>query len=695
MHDTEDMPVDVDFDEEEPSFSDPEDFEDDVDDEELLGDLLREKPQEADGIDSVVVVDNVPQVGPERLEKLKNVIHKIFSKFGKITNEFYPTVDGPEGLTKGYIFLEYGAPTQALEAVKNADGYKLDKQHTFRVNVFTDFDKYMSISDEWETPEKQPFKDFGNMRHWMEDPDCRDQYSVIYESGERTAIFNNDAKDPIVSEERARWTETYVRWSPKGTYLATFHQRGIALWGGEKFKQIQRFSHQGVSLIDFSPCERYVVTFSPLMDTKEDPQAIIIWDILTGQKKRGFHCESSAHWPIFKWSHDGKFFARMTQDTLSIYETPSMGLLDKKSLKISGIKDFSWSPGDNIIAFWVPEDKDIPARVTLMQLPSRQEIRVRNLFNVVDCKLHWQRQGDYLCVKVDRTPKGTQGVVTNFEIFRMREKQVPVDVVEMKGDPESKTAESIIAFRLSWEPNVSKFAVLHGESPRINASFYHSVMSVNNGKIELIKMFDKQQANSIFWSPQGQFMVLAGLRSMNGALAFVDTSDCTMMNMVEHYMASDVEWDPTGRYLVTSVSWWSHKVDNAYWLWTFQGRLLQKNNKDRFCQLLWRPRPATLLTQDSIKVIKKDLKKYSKIFEQKDRLSQSKASRELVDKRRSMMEDYRTYREAALQQHHEQKTARLQLRGGVDTDELDSNTDDWEEETIEFFINEEIIPLGE
>lgn len=41
-------------------------------------------------------------------------------------------------------------------------------------------------------------------------------------------------------------------------------------------------------------------------------------------------------------------------------------------------------------------------------MPSRQEIRVRNLFNVVDCKLHWQRNGDYLCVKVDRTPKGTQ-----------------------------------------------------------------------------------------------------------------------------------------------------------------------------------------------------------------------------------------------------------------------------------------------
>lgn len=43
----------------------------------------------------------------------------------------------------------------------------------------------------------------GNMRHWIEDSDCRDQYSVIYEAGERTAIFSNDAKDPILAEERA------------------------------------------------------------------------------------------------------------------------------------------------------------------------------------------------------------------------------------------------------------------------------------------------------------------------------------------------------------------------------------------------------------------------------------------------------------------------------------------------------------
>ena len=57
------------------------------------------------------------------------------------------------------MFLEYQNPREAAEAVKNADGYKLDKQHTFQVNLFTDFDKYASIPDEWEPPMPQPYKD--------------------------------------------------------------------------------------------------------------------------------------------------------------------------------------------------------------------------------------------------------------------------------------------------------------------------------------------------------------------------------------------------------------------------------------------------------------------------------------------------------------------------------------------------------
>lgn len=72
---------------------------------ELLGDLLKQKPHETDGIDSVIIIDNIPKVGPEKQDKLKNMIRKIFGKFGKIQTEFFP-LDGDT--TKGYkIFSTY------------------------------------------------------------------------------------------------------------------------------------------------------------------------------------------------------------------------------------------------------------------------------------------------------------------------------------------------------------------------------------------------------------------------------------------------------------------------------------------------------------------------------------------------------------------------------------------------------------
>lgn len=57
-----------------------------------------------------------------------------------------------------------------------------------------------------------------------------------------------------------------------------------------------------------------------------------------------------------------------------------------------------------------------------------------------------------------------------------------------------------------------------------------------------------------------------------------------------------------GRYVATAVSWWGHKVDNAFWLWNFQGKLLYKQPMEKFCQLLWRPRTPSLLSKDKVKV---------------------------------------------------------------------------------------------
>ncbi|CAD6227830.1 GSCOCG00006288001-RA-CDS [Cotesia congregata] len=683
----EDSPNDKDFNDAQPDFSDPEDFVDDIDDEDLLPDILAQKPQETDGIESVIIVDGTPQVEPERFEKFNNLINKLFSKFGTIVNKHYPKNE--QGITKGYIFLEYTNKMSAAAAIKARNNYKIDKFHTFKVNHFTDFKKYEKIPEDWEPPAPQPYNAVQDLHYNLLEPDAYDQFAVLAGNGSAVLIqvWLNSAPEPTLIQERAQWTETYFKWSPLGTYMATFHSQGVALWGGAKFDRLARFGQIGVECIDFSPRERYIVTFSPRMDGGADAKRLVIWDILTGQEKRSFVTDGMSTWPIFRWSHDDKYLACMGEDILSVYETPSFGLLEKKSIKTPAIRDFSWSPTDNVIAYWVPEDKDVPARVTLLEIPSRSELRNKNLFNVADCKIFWQKSGDYLCVKVDRFSKKKEkteqkytGMSYNFEIFHMREKQIPVDSVEMK--------EPIHAF--AWEPIGSKFAIIHGEVPNVSVSFYE----VRCGhQPALLKKLEKRACNHLFWSPAGQFIVLAGMTSMAGALEFVDTKDFSIMNTTDHYQVSDIEWDPTGRYVVTAVSSWKTSVDNAYWIWTFQGRILKRVNLNAFNQLLWRPRPPTLLTADQIKEIKKNLKKYSSQFESKDKMRMTKASKEVIDKRRALMEAFNEYREKRIDEWKGQKKRRMDLRCYVDTDSLESDTKNVEEEVVEFFVKEEIIPI--
>merc|ERR1719230_1152057 len=123
------------------------------------------------------------------------------------------------------------------------------------------------------------------------------------------------------------------------------------------------------------------------------------------------------------------------------------------------------------------------------------------------------------------------------------------------------------------------------------------------------------------------------------------------------------------------------------WIWTFQGRLLQKHPMDRFCQFLWRPRPPSLLPEEQKKEIKKNMKKYQAQFELKDRMSQSKASKEMVEKRRKMKADFDSWKAGAREEYEANKAWRVAARNGLDTDSLSSNVQDFDEEIVEFLVD--------
>ncbi|KAF6171307.1 hypothetical protein GIB67_036975 [Kingdonia uniflora] len=656
------------------------------------------------GLTNAIVVDNLPAVPKEKFDKLEGVIKKIYGQIGVIKELSMPK-DPVTMASKGYCFVEFNTPQEAELAKERTNGYKLDKSHIFVVNLLDDFDKFMKVPDEWAPPETKPYVPVENLRQWLIDEKARDQF--VIRAGPSTEVFWNDSRQlkPELVHQRNHWTESYVQWSPLGTYLATVHRQGAAVWGGATtFNRLMRYVHPQVKLIDFSPGEKYMVTYSSHEPSNpRDTHRVVlnIFDVRSGKLIREFKGSadefatggtvgvSGVSWPVFRWGggKEDKYFARIGKNVISVYETETFTLIDKKSLKVENVIDLSWSPTDSILAIFVPElgGGNQPARVSLFQIPGKEELRQKNLFSVSDCKMYWQSSGDYLAVKVDRYTKTKKSTYTGFELFRIKERDIPIEVLEL----ENKN-DKIIAF--AWEPKGHRFAVIHGDSPKADISFYSMKTANHTGRVSKLITLKGKQANALFWSPAGRYIILAGLKGLNGQLEFFNVDELETMANGEHFMATDIEWDPTGRYVATSVTS-VHEMENGFNIWSFSGKLLYRIPKDHFFQFLWRPRPPSLLTPDKEEEISKNLKKYSKKYEAEDQDVSMLLSEQDREKRKMLQQEWEGWVKKWKQLHEDEKMERQMLRDGEASDDEEESSYEAKEVEVEEVLDivEEIV----
>ncbi|KAA8518538.1 hypothetical protein F0562_016012 [Nyssa sinensis] len=131
-----------------------------------------------------------------------------------------------------------------------------------------------------------------NLQHWLTDDKARDQF--VIRAGSDTEVLWNDGRHlkPEPVYKRSFWIESFVQWSPLGTYLATVHRQGAAAWGGAtSFNRLMRYAHPQVKLIDFSPGERFLVTYSSHEPSNpRDTHRVVlnIFDLRTGKVMRDF-----------------------------------------------------------------------------------------------------------------------------------------------------------------------------------------------------------------------------------------------------------------------------------------------------------------------------------------------------------------------------------------------------------------------
>lgn len=130
-----------------------------------------------DGFDNIVVVDGIPVIDKSKQEKLLARVGKEFSRKGapiSIDNIFVPW-DDQINKSKGqvsafdtalhyshhcfsFIFVEFKTRDEAEYAINAMNGHPFDAKHTFRLNHFTDIEKYYDMDETYVEPKVEEYK---------------------------------------------------------------------------------------------------------------------------------------------------------------------------------------------------------------------------------------------------------------------------------------------------------------------------------------------------------------------------------------------------------------------------------------------------------------------------------------------------------------------------------------------------------
>lgn len=162
---------------------------------------MAQEPRLDEAHDRIICVDNIPKVGTDKKDKLKSILQKLLTSYGRIVNEHYPESD--DGVLKGYLFVEYENGAAATEACAQLNGYRLDKAHSFKCNFVSDFDKYkqMNLTEANTDMTATPYKNPGILHWFLTNADAYDQFCLLH-NDMFTSVFLNSRNQPTLLKSR-------------------------------------------------------------------------------------------------------------------------------------------------------------------------------------------------------------------------------------------------------------------------------------------------------------------------------------------------------------------------------------------------------------------------------------------------------------------------------------------------------------
>lgn len=127
-------------------------------------------------------------------------------------------------------------------------------------------------------------------------------------------------------------------------------------------------------------------------------------------------------------------------------------------------------------------------------------------------------------------------------------------------------------------------------------------------------------------------------------------------------------------------------MEAGYAIYDFKGQELYKQSPiDKFKQLIWRPRPRTLLSAQRRRQIVKNLRQYGRDFDEIDQMEEMNVSSELQAQRRRLVNEWNAWRSRVKKALNEERAQSGKVQKALEIKEQAETAvlEEWIEEVIE------------
>ena len=137
-----------------------------------------------------------------------------------------------------------------------------------------------------------------------------------------------------------------------------------------------------------------------------------------------------------------------------------------------------------------------------------------------------------------------------------------------------------------WSPNSKEFGVVYGYMPAKTTIFNTRAVATHH--------FALAPRNTIIFSPNGRFVLVAGFGNLAGQMDIYDLEKgYRKITTIEAANTSVCEWSPDGKHILTATTSPRLRVDNGLRIWHVGGGLMYNEDLNELYHVTWRPMSST------------------------------------------------------------------------------------------------------